>query len=447
MSLDVALQSVAFYVLSCSTCAKINHRRKAKVQAKKERAEKHELETEQPGLYRHPSPFSTNPYWTEEIMMGPGPPKQKDKSGSKNASQRALNTAGQGSSYAGSSAMSSEPPSSPTADTEGSRLSGDGWNRKRYQREDEALWGHDVPGPGQRIMDAIAKAGSQAGRLLEGRLSKGGSGKEEENPGTYYLARNPPVNDLHPPVVSTAPSSRDETRWMLQPPPPAKIMEGKERVNRSRAGSDLSRKGGEGTPLSRQVTERLVDAKLQRGETPTFLEVRSSTSRAESRSKTPTSTRPKAQGDGGSRSSSLGSSGSEVPRRKRIPPPISVSTSARSSRDTVEHVLIPSTPPMTASIKIEQPSRPVLTTILSSSNAVPQTVDERNKFPALRELSAPFTNSANTRSPSPSHRLPPNANAMPASIPSVDTNFPGLATFKFPAPIATENTDPVDPTT
>jgi hypothetical protein len=375
--------------------------------------------------------------------MGPGPPKQKDKNGSKNASQRALNTAGQGSSYAGSSAMSSEPPSSPTAGTEGSRISGDGWNRKRYQREDEALWGHDVPGPGQRIMDAIAKAGSSAGRLLEGRLSKSGPGKEEENPGTYYLARNPPVNDLHPPVVSTAPSSRDETRWMLQPPPPAKIMEGKERVNRSRAGSDLSRR--EGTPLSRQVTERLVDAKLQRGETPTFLEVRSSTSRAESRSKTPVSSRPKAQGDGGSRSSSLESSSSEVPRRKRKPPPLSVSTSARSSRDTVEHEPIPSTPP-TASSNTELPIRPVLTTILSSSNVVPHSVDQRNSFPALRELSAPSTNNANNRPPLPSHRLPPNANAMPASIPSVETKFPGLSGYKFPSQNTTENADPVEPT-
>jgi hypothetical protein len=444
MSLDVALQSVAFYVLSCSTCAKINHRRKAKIQAKKERAEKHELETEQPGLYRHPSPFSTNPYWTEEIMMGPGPPKQKDKNGSKNASQRALNTAGQGSSYAGSSAMSSEPPSSPIAGTEGSRISGDGWNRKRYQREDEALWGHDVPGPGQRIMDAIAKAGSQAGRLLEGRLTKSGPGKEEENPGTYYPARNPPVNDLHPPVVSTAPSSRDETRWMLQPPPPAKIMEGKERVSRSRAGSDLSRKGVEGTPLSRQVTERLVDAKLQRGETPTFLEVRPSTSRADSRSKAPMSTRPRIQRDIGSRSSSLESSGSEVPRRKRKPPPISVSTSARSSRDTIEHIPVPSTPPTASPIRAEQPSRPVLTTIVSSSNIVSQSGDGGDGFSALRELSAPSTNNASARSPSPSHRLPSNTNAMPPSIPSVDTKAPSLSTYKFPSPNATENADFID---
>jgi hypothetical protein len=432
MSLNVALQSVAFYVLSCSTCAKINHRRKAKVQAKRERAEKHALETEQPGLYQHPSPFSTNPYWTEEIMMGPGPPKNKDKSGSKNASQRALNTAGQGSSYAGSTAMSSDPPSSPTAVTEGSRVSGEGWNRKRYQREDEALWGHDFPGPGQRIMDAIAKAGSSAGRLLEGRLSKSG-GKEEENPAAYYLGRNPPVNDLHPPVVSTAPSSRDETRWMLQPPPSAKVMEGKERANRSRAGSNgSSGKGGDGTPLS------LVDAKLQRGETPSHLEGRSLSSRAGDRSKTPTSSQSQAQSHDRSRSPSAES----VIRRKRKPPPISVSSSARSSRDTIEHIPIPSNLPPPSLARTtemrELPARPALSTIVSSSNIVPQTKGDSGVQP-LRELS---TNSAaNARDPSPSQRLSPNANAMPVTIPSVESKYPEASTFRFPRP-ATENTDP-----
>lgn len=439
MSLDVALQSVAFYVLSCSTCAKINHRRKAKIQAKRERAEKHELETEQPGLYRHPSPFSTNPYWTEEIMMGPGPPKKKgDKSESKNASQRALNTAGQGSSYASSGAMSTtDAGSSPTAATEGSRLSGEGWNLKRYQREDEALWGHDTHGPGQRIMDAIAKAGSTAGRLIESRLSRGGSGPvEEENPGTYYLAKNPPVNDLHPPVVSTQPASRDETRWMLQPPPPAKVMEGKERVNRNRAGSNgSSRKGGDTTPLSRQVTGRLVDAKLQRGETMP--------SREDSGSKTPSSRRPRGQRHERSRSQSLESSGSSEGgiTRKRKPPPISVSTDGASSRDKAVHIPIPSE----RSEMGEKPARPLLTTIISSSNIVP-TVSSGNGHLALQELPHPSSNSAvNSRAPSPSNplsRLSPSVNAMPASIPSVDSKFPGASTFKFPPPVTMENVEP-----
>ncbi|KAK0104678.1 hypothetical protein ONS95_004952 [Cadophora gregata] len=435
MSLDVAIQSVAFYILSCSTCAKISHRRKAKIQAKRERAEKHALETEQPGLYRHPSPFSTNPYWTEEIMMGPGPPPKKG--GSKNASQRALNTAGQGSSYAGSTAMSSETPSSPTAVTEGSRISGEGWNRKRYQREDEALWGHDIPGPGQRIMDAIAKAGSSAGRLLEGRLSKSGSGplREEESPTPYYLARNPPVNDLHPPVVSTAPASRDETRWMLQPPPPAKVMEGKERVNRNRAGSNgSSRRGNDGTPLSRQVTERLVDAKLQRGETP-YEEVRARTE-AKSKPQPPTAQLPRR-----TRSGSIESSDSSdtVLRRKQRPPPISVSSSKRSSRDIVEHIPIPASPHTGSNIELDEKSRPALTTILSSSNNVPQVKQQDDVLP-FRELSVPSESALNSRAPSPSQRLSPQANAMPVSLPKIEPKIAsGSSGVRLPKPATVED--------
>lgn len=239
--------------------------------------------------------------------MGPGPPT-KAKGGSKNASQRGLNTAGQGSSYAGSTTIGSEPASSPTNVTEGSRISGEGWNRKRYQREDEDLWGHDIPGPGQRIMDAIARAGTSARTLVEGRLSRGGPLREEENPSSYYLAKNPPVNDLHPPVVSTRPAHRDETRWMLQPPPAAKVMEGKERVNRSRASSNgSSRRGGEDIPLSRQVTERLVDARLQRGETP-YSDMRPLSFKAQTR--TSTSTLISAKGSQRNRSYSLESSDS-----------------------------------------------------------------------------------------------------------------------------------------
>jgi hypothetical protein len=366
--------------------------------------------------------------------MGPGPPKKKgDKTDSKNASQRALNTAGQGSSYASSGAMSTtDAGSSPTAVTEGSRLSGEGWNLKRYQREDEVLWGHDSHGPGQRIIDAIAKAGSTAGRLIESRLSRGGSGPvEEENPGTYYLAKNPPVNDLHPPVVSTQPTSRDETRWMLQPPPSAKVMEGKERVNRNRAGSNCSsRKGGDVTPLSRQVTGRLVDAKLQRGETMP--------SRPDSTLKLPLSSRPRKQRQERSRSQSMDSSELSEGgiRRKRKPPPILVSTDGASSRDKAVHVPIPS-----KSTKMgERPAKPLPTTIISSPNVVPP-VNKDNL--ALQELTHPSSNSAvNSRAPSPSNplsRLSPSVNAMPASIPSIDPKFPGSLTFRFPPPVTMEN--------
>lgn len=352
-------------------------------------------------------------------MMGPGPPPKKG--GSKNGSQRALNTAGPGSSYAGSTAMGSETPSSPTAVTEGSRISGEGWNRKRYQREDEALWGHDIPGPGQRIMDAIAKAGSSAGRLLEGRLSKSGPLREEESPTPYYVARNPPVNELHPPVVSTAPTSKDETRWMLQPPPAAKVMEGKERVvNRNRAGSHgSSKRGNEGPTLCRQVTERLVGAKVQRGELP-YAETRS---RVDARSKPRA---PKKQGrtrpPSRSRSASLEPSDSDgIMKRKRKPAPISVSSSGRSSRDIIEHIPVPSTPPQVSRPEMmETPARPPLTTIMSSSNMVQTSREQDNVLP-FRELAQPSENAISSRAPSslPQPHLP-GANAMPTSIANVD---------------------------
>jgi hypothetical protein len=382
MSLRVALQSVAFYVLSCSACAKINHRRKAKEKAKRERAEKHELETEQPGLYRHPSPFSTNPYWAEEIMMGPGPPKKKgDKTESKNTSQRALNTAGQGSSYTSSGAVSNtDAGTSPTTVTEGSRLSGEGWNLKRYQREDEALWGHDTHGPGQRIIDAIAKAGSTAGRLIESRLSRGASGSvEDENPGTYYLAKNPPVNDLHPPVVSTQPASRDETRWMLQPPPPAKVMEGRERVTRNRAGSNGSiRKAGDATSSGWQIDSKLLrgDRLLLRLESPSIL---------------PSISQSGAQSHGESNSHSKDFvESSEVGiSPKRNPPLLINSRDGENSRDIELHL---STSPYSA-VKGGQPARPCLATIISSSKSFPPIPCGKDHL-ALRELSHPSSDSA-----------------------------------------------------
>lgn len=276
MSLGVGIQSVVFYVLSCSACSKISHRHKAKTEAKRERAEKKKLETDQPGLYHHPSPFNTNPFWDEEITLGPGPPSRK--TGSKNTSSRALNTAGNASSIAASVAPSSQAPSSPTIVPEDQRLSGDDWNRKRYQREDEELWGVDTIKAGQRrVRDAFATAQFSVGsklRAMEERLGKFGTVKEEDTH-PYYVSRNPPVNDLHPPVVSSHPFQKGGMRWMMQPPPSASVMSGKQHpsastisIPRSRSGSRASTLPPSTPNLNRQVTGRVVEEKLRRGETP-----------------------------------------------------------------------------------------------------------------------------------------------------------------------------------
>jgi hypothetical protein len=62
----------------------------------------------------------------------------------------------------------------------------------------------------------------------------------------------------------------------------------------------------------------------------------------------------------------------------------------------------------------ERQARPILSTIVSSSAAVPTISTGEGP---LRELSLRATNSAlNSREPSPSQRLFPNANALPATI-------------------------------
>ncbi|KAF7545877.1 hypothetical protein G7Z17_g8846 [Cylindrodendrum hubeiense] len=249
MSFPIAFQSAVFYIIACTPCAKVRHRQKARVQAKKERQEKAKLETEQPGFYQHPSPFNTNPYWKDEITMGPTLPK---KSVSKNSSQRGLTSSG-GDSTApsisehtnvGESRLNIAPSTTVISEDEG--ISED-WNRRRgYQREDEELWGQQWSG--QKFRDAISKARDSAGRLIESTLGIDKEVTDQERKDSKI-----PSKDAH--------------RWMLQPPPSAKVMEGKIPV--SRAGSSGSKSSGktligDDVQLGRLVHEKLVMEKLKK---------------------------------------------------------------------------------------------------------------------------------------------------------------------------------------
>ncbi|KAI2616487.1 hypothetical protein GGR54DRAFT_227182 [Hypoxylon sp. NC1633] len=283
MSFGVAVQSAIFYVVSCTPCLQARHHQKSKAKAKKEREEKARIQAENPDMYKHPDPFDTNPYWTEEIMMGPRILSKKYTGGNgKNNSQKRLNSSGKEStSVVGSSTRidSMSPGSSHTAVAEDAKLSfsttlTDDWNRKRYQREDEELWGHEVSRTGHKLMDVIKQAGSSvAGRILEAKLGKEPKPvTEEERHNFYFAPRNPPVNEYHPPIVRQKPTHKDANRWMLQPPPSAKVMEGKVPVSRSGSlASHLSRKTtmSDGPNLGRLVHERAVEAKLRSGELPT----------------------------------------------------------------------------------------------------------------------------------------------------------------------------------
>ena len=73
MAIHRGIQSAIFYYLSCAPCTGYSYRKKRRKEADRDRVAKHALEMEQPGLYRHPSPFATNVHWQTEIDLGPTP--------------------------------------------------------------------------------------------------------------------------------------------------------------------------------------------------------------------------------------------------------------------------------------------------------------------------------------------------------------------------------------
>ncbi|KAL2269995.1 hypothetical protein VTJ83DRAFT_2179 [Remersonia thermophila] len=271
-----ALQSALFYFLACTPCHEVVSRQKNKKQAKREKQTHERIVMEQPHLYRHPDPFQTNPYWAEEIRMGPSLPRKRKGSDPlrKTLSQRRLTSAscdGGRPSIATESSVGlasprpsysppygglgsaptvvpEEDPASPTlSKTASIGTSTADWNVKRYQREDEELWGSTstaTSGTGHKLMDAIKHAGSSAGRYMESKLvGRTPVVTDEDRYNFYFAPRNPPVNDYHPPVVSSKPANKDALRWMLQPPPPAKVMEGKVPVTRSASGMSAASRG------------------------------------------------------------------------------------------------------------------------------------------------------------------------------------------------------------
>jgi hypothetical protein len=383
MSFPVALQSAIFYVFACTPCTKAREHRQSKRQAKKDRQEKTRLEAEMPHLYRHPDPFNTNPYWSEEIMMGPSLPRKKTGASSKNTSQRGLNSAGRESRSTTASSIvigNTTVGSSPTVVPEEGELSlstsmsmsfSEDWNKKRYQREDEELWGHEFSLAGQ-LMDAIKQAGTSAGRMIEATLGKEHKSITEEDRYNFYTpAKNPPVNDYHPPVVSQRPKHKDAAKWMLQPPPPAKIMEGKVPVSRSTSlASQGSRRtaASDGPALGRQVQEKLLSAKLRKGEKTTEAELAATLRRPSTRrTNTSMSRRGPSQRSARSRSLSLESSDASDELKKRRRPRARPAMAPNSDSSDDEDHMCGSVDSLGIMSRAAQ--RPRLPTIKSSNGA------------------------------------------------------------------------------
>lgn len=342
MSLSVALQSVVYYVFACSACRKVSHRRRRRAEAARDKKRTANLFNGlDEDIYYQPEPSTMNIHWQEDIALGPIPSKQRERANSKKASSKlssrgsstgvtssalkmgdyradTSNTASQTSST--ETSTSTVPSSSTTlaaAEADGvlttDKTSAGGsaaqspsamnnppdpdpdpnWNRRRYQRQDEALWGHQIYNDSiaeedenpesSRAAAALTRMLNIANRIKDNATNlaatyttsataatatiptepptKLGEGNKptaanelpsrtisaassltrtkRSRTNTYATSRNPPVNEYHPPVVSTPPLNVIETRWMLQPPPSAKVMAGKERVESSH--SNVSR--------------------------------------------------------------------------------------------------------------------------------------------------------------------------------------------------------------
>lgn len=106
----------------------------------------------------------------------------------------------------------------------------DKWNWKRYDREDEFGLGDKVT----RIWDRVTTM-HQDEPVGRRRAFTNESDRD------YTRGRIPAINDMHPPVVSQLPATKDEAAWMLLPPPSRAVMEGK-----SRPGEEMMHR----TPLA-----------------------------------------------------------------------------------------------------------------------------------------------------------------------------------------------------
>ncbi|KAK4543706.1 hypothetical protein LTR36_005351 [Oleoguttula mirabilis] len=378
MSILRGAQSALFYYLSCAPCADAKYRKKRKAQAIRDRADKVLMEEEMGGqLYRQPSPAATNPHWDAEIALGPTMTRGKRKTNTAD-SQRGLKGSALQSSNASNITSSVSLPRNASGERNDSKL-----HLKLYQREDDELWGTAAMEPPLRgHLDG--SSGSEPVKPVRARTKEASS---------YQSYRNPQVSDMLPAIVTKV-NSKEDVAWMLQPPPVADVMSGKQRPPRSRSGSGNSGPSASGSAsLSRQVSNRLVEKKLRAGEAPALQLSRPSSRRAESG----------VPGQGHDRHSAKSTAGnpdfadSPSKRAKRRPSPIQVphEPSEESALAVPRNASLAPTPRREMQYN-KVASRPQLSTILSDSIVpydsgtdfyTPGETAKENSFPSIKSHS------------------------------------------------------------
>ncbi|QDS72760.1 hypothetical protein FKW77_004276 [Venturia effusa] len=390
-------QSAVFYYVSCGPCFTQAHQRKRRKE--KRAARRARRDDDEPSTNVQPAPFQTNPHWKEEMTLGPAPPsRRKNRAGT--IASRGITTSGTSTSQ-WSTAGSSLSDLGPAQSVSSVHLHGHSWNVKRYQRADEEF----VYFP---ALDEVEDR-PQAHRMSSQGSSVGVPGWDtepvEKPSSIYYIpARAPPVNDLHPPVVSTVPAKREERAWMKEPPPSASFMNGKKGVTaRSRSGSGTSGNSSlrnRDRSLGRQVGHKMVESKVKRAVTPLLDGDPSQPNRKSTATMSTGRSSPTKERCG----SSLDVDDPErtPSRRKKRPPPVQIpildtsshiDDSSSSSPDVLRPTDKGNRPKATAvSAKVRPMSvgRPDLgKETLSSENSKPRSSKDMNPIPISSTLSPP----------------------------------------------------------
>ena len=221
-------------------------------------------------VYRQPGPFTVNEYWTEEIEAGPGLPTKRAKKTRANPKAppssrglRPLDRAakseskpyGHGYGDVGQVLTNGDKASLPSdlfavGDMASSQPSKNTlevpqipedrpWSaHHQQQRDDEELWGVNrasfdpaaVSSTG--ALSTVKTTGRSATRTCtKNSTLNGGTDSSTASTDSFFIPKNPPVNDLHPPVATNPQYRKNGCDWMIQPVPAPSVMSGKGQVS------------------------------------------------------------------------------------------------------------------------------------------------------------------------------------------------------------------------
>jgi len=245
MAIHRGIQSVIFYYLSCAPCTGVSYRRKRRAQAKKDREETQAIWDLHPDAYRHPDPFATNPAWQIEMDLGPthgAAAERKKKRGEVDLwHMRTRSVSLREEQTLRTSEEQARAQQSPNVRVD-SRL---GIRMSQHQREDEELWGtascHARDPTEDSSATVMVTRPSAAYKTDTSRYSSGTSSRIP----SWQWAPNPPISDRHPATVTNY-RHKEDAAWMLQPPPPARVMQGKEPARKKRPDTSSTKVNSQG---------------------------------------------------------------------------------------------------------------------------------------------------------------------------------------------------------